>query len=264
MATKRPTDDMTRNFRHRVVGDLRSAVARYPLPAGLIGSAVILGILLAIVLVLVAASTATVVAVMAAFLAAYFGAAQLWIAVVIGDAQKGVAEAAADAERERAENQERRRKDRYERLKFETAYEAAHNLQHLAALTTNGLLDRSKSATVAAPQVFAKNRWPQFHTLQARRLLDDSFEDLFRRDSPDGELWARIDHLIRNDDYLAHFDFTPVGLARAEEVAAYFVEYCIRVLIDGARLSPRGARIVRSLCIESLSRVVDESPTNPT
>jgi hypothetical protein len=83
-------------------------------------------------------------------------------------------------------------------------------------------------------------------------LLDDRFEDLFRGDL----LWARVDHLIRNDDYLRRFPFTNVGLAQGEEALAYFLEYCVRVLVDGARASPRGARFANALGIDGLNRLL--------
>jgi hypothetical protein len=190
--------------------------------------------LCAVLLSVLSADTAVVVAVIGAVVATYFAAAQLWTSIIIGQ-----------AETERESARETRRKARFDRLKAKATYEAGHNLQHFAAHAEGKLLDRAKCQTAERPQIWPG--WPDFTTLQARRLLDDTFEDLFPPGSAGERLWAEIDHLVRNDEYLARFAFTPQGLAQAEEPLAYFVEYCVRILIDAGRESKRGQQFIRSL-----------------
>lgn len=162
----------------------------------------------------------------------------------------------ARAARETA--REEARTARFERLVFETVYEAAHNLQHLAAASTQGARTLNKELCRSdrhdTPQVWP--RWPEFQTLQARALLTDDFEDLFEQRFPGGQLWSQVDHMLRNDGFLRRFSFDRQGLARAEEFLAYFLEYCVRVLVNGARGSDRAKTYVKgSLPIEPLAEL---------
>lgn len=164
----------------------------------------------------------------------------------------GEARAARETAREQA------RTARFERLVFETVYEAAHNLQHLASASTEGAKTLKKelcrSDSHDTPQVWP--RWPEFQTLQAQALLVDDFEDLFAQRFPGGQLWSQVDHMLRNDGFLRRFPFDRQGLARAEEFLAYFVEYCVRVLVNGARGSDPAKKFVKdSLLIEPLAEL---------
>lgn len=147
---------------------------------------------------------------------------------------------------------------RFDRLVFETVYEAAHNLQHLASSSTPGAttLDKERCRSGANdPQVWA--RWPEFQTLQARALLAADFEDLFAARFPGGRLWGHLDHMLRNDAFLRRFSFDRKGLAQAEEVLAYFIEYCVRVLITGAGGSELARRLITDLLhVDALAEVV--------
>jgi hypothetical protein len=163
------------------------------------------------------------------------------------------ARAAREAAREEA------RTARFERLVFETVYEAAHNLQHLASASAEGAQALKKELCRSdrhdTPQVWP--RWPEFQTLQARALLTDDFEDLFEQSFPGGQLWSQVDHMLRNDGFLRRFSFDRQGLAHAEEFLAYFLEYCVRVLISGARGSDRARNYVKDgLTIEPLAELV--------
>jgi cell division protein FtsW (lipid II flippase) len=134
----------------------KALLRRHPIITSCVLGAVVLAALVAVLLIALNASTATVAAVMLALVAAYIGAAQVWIAVSVGQAQIGLAgaqirltDAAVTAERDQEQKREKNRIDRFERLMFEATYEAAHNLQHLAALTGGGVLDRSKPGSTA-------------------------------------------------------------------------------------------------------------------
>ena len=218
-----------------------------------------------------AGSLPSAVGVIAAYLAVAGLIAALFFAVQVRDARL----AAEEDDRRRRQLEEQRslidearaaretareeaRTARFERLVFETVYEAAHNLQHLASASAKGAKTLKKELCRSdrhdTPQVWP--RWPEFQTLQARALLTDDFEDLFAQTFRGGQLWSQIDHMLRNDGFLRRFPFDRQGLAHAEEFLAYFLEYCVRILVNGARGSDRAKRYVKdSLAIEPLAEL---------
>jgi hypothetical protein len=181
------------------------------------------------------------------------------------DAGTTAAAASRQADLAAAEQQRRAREDEalerhFYRLLFETTYEAAHNLQHIAQVTAPaGRVDKAadrleyrRAAAEDSPSIRPErpfDAWPEFETIHARRLFDARFAAFF----PSGNLWPYIDHMIRNDHYVRRYPFDPEGLARAQPIVAYFAEYCIRVLIEGARHSDwRGTELVRLLREQSV------------
>src|ERR1019366_3275924 len=111
----------------------------------------------------------------------------------------------------------------FRRLVVEASYEAAHNLQHIAA--------NHQPAGFAA--------WPDFTVARARQLLD---LPLSRWTARHPALRGDIDHMIRNYDYIQRHSFDDAGLAAATPAIEYYVEHVIRFL--GHAASFRGPRIL--------------------
>jgi hypothetical protein len=133
----------------------------------------------------------------AAVIAMFLALLGLFAALLFAVRARDVIRAAEDEKRRRAELEEQReaaRRGRFDRLVFETVYEAAHNLRHLR-LCEHG-------ERYVAAQGVVSGRWPEFQTLQDRALSVDDFEDLFEQTFPDGRLWSEIDHMLRNDGFL--------------------------------------------------------------
>ncbi len=127
----------------------------------------------------------------------------------------------------------------YRRLLVEAAYEAAHNLQHLA------------SVEVGADGAF--RAWPDFTVDRARQLLD---LQLFRWTARNPAIYGDLDHMIRNADYLARFPFDAAGIKAATPVLQYYGEHAIRLLVHSADF--RGVRqVLRLLEIEWIATPAD-------
>lgn len=106
----------------------------------------------------------------------------------------------------------------YRRLMVEAAYEAAHNLRHVAGHYDSGLMRFSS--------------WPDLSLERARQLVGLS---LFRWTARSPALYADIDHMIRNDEYIARFSFDDDGLQAATHVLEYYIEHMIRFLVHSTK-----------------------------
>jgi hypothetical protein len=106
----------------------------------------------------------------------------------------------------------------YKRLVIQTAYEAAHNLQHFAHSVSY------KNDCFKA--------WPDFSVDRAAGLLNPS---LLRWTTRHSDVYGDLDHMIRNYAYTARYDFNDAGPGAATPALEYYVEHAIRLLIHTAR-----------------------------
>jgi hypothetical protein len=118
-------------------------------------------------------------------------------------------------------------RSRFNYLLQRAVYEACHNLRHISE-------SFEEQHLVSSPE----------YTLRTVRELAREPLDLYLRKNDEGrQLWAHIDHMIRNDDILRRLKWGG-QLSLAEDPTKYLVEHMLRFLLDATRLFPREAECV--------------------
>lgn len=172
---------------------------------------------------------------------AFFG---LFAVVGVAIAVVGIALAVKDIKSERVG---------FQTILLESAYEAVHNLHHLA----DGLKE-------------GWSGWPALSTRMARRMTEPDklvrLRDLSRDAPAGGPVWSHADHVIRNDDY--------IKLAMARDSApstklgdalGYTMEHCVRFIIDSARADAACAEMLGHAQVgDELLKLVDPKSASYT
>jgi len=125
----------------------------------------------------------------------------------------------------------------FRRLVVEAAYEAAHNLQHVAGHYEEHD-ERFRS-------------WPGLSLTRVRQLIELPF---FRWTARAPAMYADIDHMIRNHEYVDRFSFDEHGLAAATRPLEWYVEDVIRFLVHSKKFRGANKLVVKDLGLGWLSR----------